>query len=92
MSGKAIKPLVMGQVQQYRELLPPEIDIVAEGGIWTAQDMLEYFAVGASFCRIATMYAEKGPRAFTQLTSDFIDLMNERGFSTLADIRQFATV
>lgn len=91
LSGQAIRPLVMGQVRQYRRRLWPEIDIIAEGGIWTAQAMLEYFAEGASFCRIGTMYAEKGPRALTRLTEEFVDLMEERGFTSLDHIRRFAT-
>jgi dihydroorotate dehydrogenase (fumarate) len=85
-SGSSIRPAVMGQVFQYRRILPPDIDIICEGGIWTGFDILAYFAAGGNFCRIATMYAERGIKAFGELTFQFIEEMEKRGFESLADI------
>ncbi len=86
MSGSSIRPAVMGQVYQYRKILPPEIDIICEGGIWTGKDIIDYFAAGGSFCRIATMYAERGVKAFTELTMQFLEEMENRGYESLTDI------
>ena len=85
LSGTGIKPIVMGQVFQYREKLP-SIGIIAEGGIWSGQDILDYFVAGADFCRIATLYAQRGAKAFADLTSEFVDLMEERGYGSLSEI------
>jgi len=84
-SGSAIKPIVMGQVFQYRQRLP-QIGIVAEGGIWTGQDILDYFVAGADFCRIATIYAHKGAAAFAELTAEFVEQMENRGYESLDNI------
>ena len=85
-SGKSIRPAVMGQVYQYRQILPPDIDIICEGGIWTGFDILGYFAAGGNFCRIATMYAERGVKAFGELTFQFLEEMEKRGYESLTDI------
>lgn len=85
-SGKSIKPVVMGQVYQYRKILPSDIDIICEGGIWTGFDILAYLAAGGSFCRIATMYAERGVKAFGELTFQFLEEMEKRGYEALTDI------
>lgn len=85
-SGSSIRPVVMGQVYQYRSLLPPDIDIICEGGIWTGFDILAYLAAGGSFCRIATMYAERGVKAFGELIFQFIEEMEKRGYESLSEI------
>lgn len=85
LSGTGIKPIVMGQVFQYRQRLPA-ISIIAEGGVWSGRDILDYFVVGANFCRTATLYAQRGAVVFADLTREFLEEMEERGFGSLADI------
>lgn len=85
-SGTSIRPVVTGQVYQYRRLLRPEISIICEGGVWTGWDILSYFIAGGDFCRSAAKYGEMGAKIFTQLTTEFIEEMEQRGFESLADI------
>ena len=89
LSGKSIHPIVMGQVFKYRRFLlemGSDLSIICEGGIWSGFDIFAYFMVGGNFCRIATMYAEVGPKAFEQLLTEFIGEMEKRGIQSVSDI------
>jgi len=89
LSGKSIHPIVMGQVFKYRRFIREmgsDLSIICEGGIWSGFDIFAYFMVGGNFCRIATMYAEVGPKAFEQLLTEFIDEMEKRGIQSVSDI------
>lgn len=55
-SGPGYKPIVLGQVKQFREHLRPEIEIVAVGDIQSAQDIYEYAAVGATGFQIGNAF------------------------------------
>lgn len=85
LSGTGIKPIMMGQVFQYRHRLPT-IGIIAEGGIWSGRDILDYFVAGANFCRTATLYAQRGAKVFTDLTAEFLAEMESHKFEGIADI------
>lgn len=85
LSGTGIKPIMMGQVFQYRQRLP-HIGIIAEGGIWYGRDILDYFVAGANFCRTATLYAQRGAKVFYDLNSEFLAVMASNGFKGIADI------
>ncbi len=89
LSGKSIHPIVMGQVFKYRRFLREmgsDLSIICEGGIWSGFDIFAYFMAGGNFCRIATMYAEVGPRVFEQLLTEFISEMEKRGITSVSDI------
>ena len=85
LSGTGIKPIVTGQVFQYRQRLPT-IGIIAEGGVWNGRDILDYFVVGANFCRTATLYAQRGSVVFEDLIREFIGEMEKRGYGSLDEI------
>ena len=91
-SGSNFKPLVVGTVLAYRLVLDEEISIIAEMGIWTGWDIMEYSVVGADFFRVATMRAEKGDRVFQQLIMEFIKEMETRGFESFADIPRLGPI
>lgn len=71
MSGAALKPIALGQVQQIRELLDPRISVVGVGGIRTLQDIEDYLLAGASAVQATTAYwaAGENPMAFSDILS-----------------------
>lgn len=70
-SGPALKSIGLGQVRQFRQLLPDRIDIIGVGGIQTGHDVADYLRAGAAAVQVGTALINRGPRVFTELLSEF---------------------
>lgn len=66
-SGKALKPIAMGQVHQFRQNLPKSIAVVGVGGIEIKDDVEDYLSVGADMVQAATLIVRDGHAAIDQL-------------------------
>ena len=60
MSGRALKPVGLGQVAQFRAALPDRVDVVGVGGITDSQDVLDYLSAGACAVQAATVFWDAG--------------------------------
>lgn len=67
--GKALFPIALGQVQQFRKLLPKRIKIIGVGGIETKEDAQRYFDAGADAVQAATLIVRDGHQALNKLCS-----------------------
>ena len=67
LSGRALLPISLGQVWQFRKLLPAHIAIIGVGGIETAQDVNLYLQAGASGVQVATLIVRDGHHAIEGL-------------------------
>jgi dihydroorotate dehydrogenase (fumarate) len=74
-AGSALKPISLGQVQQFRTLLPESFDIIGVGGISTGRDVLDYLRAGADSVQVGTHYFQNGPRVFSEILQEFVDLV-----------------
>jgi len=74
LGGPAIKPIGIGQVKQLKKILPKNIDIIGVGGITTGRGIADYQRAGAVAVQIATILLDKGPRIFSTLLSEFLDV------------------
>lgn len=54
MSGKALKPIALGNVLQFRECLPAIIPVVGVGGMTVADDILDFLDAGASMVQVTS--------------------------------------
>jgi len=66
--GPAIKPLALGNVMRFRELLPDNIKIIGVGGISSAQDVQDFFTAGADAVQVGSALIKEGPGIFARLT------------------------
>ncbi len=73
MAGPALKPIGLGQVRQFRALLPERIAVVGVGGVTHGEDVLEYQRSGAVAVQVATAYLERHDQVFTTLLQEFLD-------------------
>lgn len=73
LGGPALKPIGLGQVVQWRALLPARIQVVGVGGISTGQDVVDYFRAGADAVQIATAYLQEGERVFSRILAEFVE-------------------
>jgi dihydroorotate dehydrogenase (fumarate) len=70
LSGKALKPLALGNVAKFHELT--DIPIIGVGGIGSANDVKEYLAAGAIAVQIGTAYMQEGPGIFARLADELV--------------------
>lgn len=68
MSGKAIKPLVLGKIFEIKKHL--NSPIIGVGGITNAKDVLEYMILGCNAVQIYTEAHTKGLKVFKQIERD----------------------
>ncbi len=93
MSGKAIKPLGVGCVYAVHEALQkdyPDTPIIGIGGIWTAEDVMEYIEAGASAVGIGTAFIGKTIEEIgtylSELSNSMRRIVNELGINELKDL------
>jgi dihydroorotate dehydrogenase (fumarate) len=58
--GRMMKPVVLGQIYQFRKLLDEAVSIVACGGIASEQDCLEALRAGANYIQMGTRIMTHG--------------------------------
>jgi len=78
LAGPALKPIGLGQVKQWRKLLPETITVIGIGGISTGCDVWEYQQVGAGPVAIATAYANRGEKVFSQILQEYVDTVEQK--------------
>ncbi len=66
-SGKALLPIGLGQVRQFRAALPKQIAVIGVGGVTTPNDVSQYLAAGASAVQVASLIVEQGHAAIDQV-------------------------
>lgn len=74
MAGPALKTIGLGQVSQWRSLLPDHF-IIGAGGIRTGRDVQEYCKAGANAVQIATAHADEGPKVFDRVLLEYASLL-----------------
>jgi dihydroorotate dehydrogenase (fumarate) len=74
LGGPAMKPIGLGQVKQFRAILPESVKGIGVGGISHGGDVHDYLTVGATAVQVATAYLNSRNRAglFSDLLSDLV--------------------
>jgi dihydroorotate dehydrogenase (fumarate) len=62
-SGRALLPIALGQVRQFRQRLPENIAVVGVGGIESSEDLEQYLAAGTAAVQVATLVVRDGHQA-----------------------------
>ncbi len=80
LSGKAIKPVALAFVERINAVI--DIPIIAMGGIYSLQDMLEFFSVGARAVQLGTVNFTH-PNMAEKLVVELEDFMTQNNFASL---------
>src|SRR5262245_44246168 len=83
LSGPAIKPITLRLV--YQKAKAVKITVIGLGGIFTAEDAVEYFLAGASAIQVGTANFQD-PRAPLRVLDGLEKFMMKRGLKTLRDL------
>ena len=85
LSGPAIKPITLRLVWEVRKAV--KLPILGLGGVGTAQDVLEYMAVGASAVQVGTA-SFSDPKASERIVGGLETALIEAKAFTFSDIRE----
>ncbi len=92
-SGHAIKPIGIGCVYSIYEALQnehPDVPIIGIGGIWTAEDIVEYVEAGASAIGIGTAFTGKSTEEIEKylesLSNGMKKIISDLGAKQLKDL------
>lgn len=84
LSGKTIKPVALSFIDRISKAI--DIPIIGMGGIYTLEDILEFFAVGAKAVQIGTANFTH-PDVAEKLVKDLENFMKVNGFKTLEELQ-----
>lgn len=68
LSGHSLLPISLGQVKQFRQILPSHISVIGVGGIESPEDVRLYHDAGADGVQAATLIVRDGHAAIDRLT------------------------
>ncbi|MDR1327313.1 MAG: dihydroorotate dehydrogenase [Heliobacteriaceae bacterium] len=84
LSGKAVKPVALGAVERISKAV--NIPVIGMGGIYTLEDVLEFFAVGAEAVQVGTANFTH-PDTCERLVDELEAFMQTNGFATLDELK-----
>ncbi len=67
MGGEVLRPIALGQVRQFRNLLPSSVAVIGTGGISIREHVDQFLAMGASAVGLVTAYKIGGADIFSYL-------------------------
>ncbi|MCA8908298.1 MAG: hypothetical protein KDA64_10505 [Rhodospirillaceae bacterium] len=70
MSGEVLRPIALGQVRQFRTLLPAEVSVIGLGGVSIREHVDQYLYMGAAAVGLATAYQVGGVSVFDYLFAE----------------------
>jgi dihydroorotate dehydrogenase (fumarate) len=80
LSGRAMKQIALGQVRQFRALLPERIAIIGAGGVCGGADVRDFLHAGATAVQCVTAYLSPGrpdPRRFAEILAEYVNLLGD---------------
>ncbi len=83
LSGPAVKPVAVRMIYEVSQKV--SIPIIGMGGIYTAEDVIEFFMAGASAVAVGTANFSD-PYACPQIIDDLDDLLNEMSVSNISEL------
>lgn len=84
LSGRAIKPIAVRAVYEAAQTV--KIPIIGMGGIYTAEDALEFIMAGATALQVGSAIFYE-PNICAMICSDLKDFMKNNGIKSLEEIR-----
>ena len=87
LGGEYIKPIALGNVFSFYQLLKNKIKIIGVGGINSGRDVFEFILAGADMVQIATAYARESADVFNRISKELEEIMISKGYKSLEDFR-----
>ncbi len=85
LSGRAVKPVALSFIDRISKVI--DIPVIAIGGIYSFEDVLEFFSVGAKAVQVGTANFTH-PDIAERLVDDLEKFMDINGFKTLLELQK----
>lgn len=86
-SAQAVKPIALRHVMEIGRKLYDKASISGIGGVETAEDAIQFIAMGSSTVQICTGAMLRGFDIITELCRDLEQWMDEKGYARIEDFR-----
>jgi dihydroorotate dehydrogenase (fumarate) len=86
LGGSYIKPIALGNVRRFHELLGGEVAVIGCGGIESGRDALEHFLAGASAVQIGTALMREGYGVFARVARELESLVRSKGARSVREL------
>jgi len=87
LSGGYVKPIALGNVQGFYNLLKDKVFIFGVGGIKTGEDVFEFLLAGADAVQIATTFEKEGISCFQRINKEFIEILRKKGYKDIQEAK-----
>ena len=85
--GEYVKPTALANVHAFYQRLNPSIQIIGTGGILSGRDAFEHILCGASMVQIGTTLHKEGASAFSRITNELKEIMEEKGYKSIEEFK-----
>ena len=85
-TGAFLKPIALGNVNAYCELVQGKIPVIGAGGIFLGTEVFEFLLAGASVVQVGTCFLKEGTGVFSRLENEFDFFMKEKGYAKTEEV------
>jgi len=81
--GDYIKPVALGNVRAFYELLKNKVSIIGVGGIKSGLDAFEFLLAGADAVQVATIFEKEGSVCFRRINRELDEILRKKGYKSI---------
>ena len=85
LGGDYVKPVTLGNIKRFHELLNAKIPIVGCGGVKNGTDVFEHLLAGATAVQVGTQLMKEGPAVFERLESELRQVLERKNYQHARD-------
>lgn len=87
LSGGRIKPIALGNVRRFYELLKNKVSIIGVGGIRTGEDAFEFLLSGADAVQVGTTFKKEGVGCFKRMNTELEKILQRKNYNSIEDAK-----
>lgn len=87
LGGDYIKPIALGNVRRFYELLKGKVSIMGVGGIKTGQDVFEFLLAGVDAVQVGTVFEKEGINCFGRINRELEKILERKGYSSVFEAK-----
>ncbi|MCX6741891.1 MAG: dihydroorotate oxidase [Candidatus Pacearchaeota archaeon] len=85
--GGCIKPVALGNVKMFYDILRGKVSIIGVGGISSGSDAFDFLLTGADAVQIGTCFEKQGPACFARINRELEEILERKGYKSIEQAR-----
>ena len=87
LSGAMIKPIALGAVRAFYELLGGNAALIGVGGIQSGSDAFEFLLAGADAVQVGTTFIKEGSGCFERIDRELGTILDRKGYESVVQAK-----